>query len=50
LRTVGEIANRNDPSLMNAKEIIPNRYNSKSELVKEIKAGENILDFDLTSK
>jgi hypothetical protein len=50
LRTVGETANRNDPSLMNAKEIIPNRYNSKSELVKEIKAGENILDFDLTSK
>jgi len=50
LRTVNDTTNRNDLSLVNAKEIIPSRYNSKSELVKEIKAGENIVDFDLTSK
>ncbi len=50
LRALGETTNRNDPSLLNAKEIIPSRYNSKSELIKEIKTGENNADFDLTSK
>ncbi len=50
LRAVGETTKQNDPTLLNAKEIVPNRYNSKSELTKEIRSGENIADFDLKSK
>jgi len=50
LRTVGDSSNQFDPTLMNAKEIIPSRYNSKSELVREFKSGKNIADFDLKSK
>ncbi|MEQ1827295.1 MAG: hypothetical protein ABL921_15165 [Pirellula sp.] len=50
LRTVNESTKMNDPTLVNAKEIIPSRYNSKSELWKEIKSGKNNADFDLKSK
>lgn len=32
------------------KEVIPARYNIKSELVEEVKAGKNTIDFDLKSK
>ena len=31
-------------------EVIPQRYNTKSEISREIKPGKNQLDFDLTSK
>lgn len=50
LRTTGEKANQNDPTLVNAKEAVPSKYNSKSELVVEIKPGQNIADFELKSK
>ena len=50
LRSVGEKSNQNDPTLVNAKEAVPSRYNSKSELVVEIKPGENISGFELKSK
>jgi len=50
LRSVGEKSNQNDPTLVNAKEAVPSRYNSKSELVVEIKPGENIAGFELKSK
>jgi hypothetical protein len=49
LRSAGQ-ANSNDPTLVEAKEIIPIRYNLKSELTREIKIGQNQVDFDLTSK
>lgn len=39
-----------DPDLIAAKEIVPSRYNSKSELVAEIKPGKNVVDFELKSK
>jgi hypothetical protein len=32
------------------KEVIPARYNTKTELVEEVKAGKNTIDFDLKSK
>jgi hypothetical protein len=38
---------QNDPTLIAAKEIVPSKYNSKSELVAEIKPGKNALDFEL---
>jgi len=50
LRTVGEKTNQNDSTLVNAKEAVPSRYNSKSELLVEIKPGDNIADFELKSK
>jgi hypothetical protein len=51
LRAIGEKSNQNDPTLpVPAKEVVPSRYNSKSELVADIKPGENTQDFDLTSK
>lgn len=31
-------------------EKIPARYNTKSELIKEVTAGENVINFELTSK
>ena len=46
IRTVGALSNQNDPTLVNAKEVVPSRYNSKSELVKEMKSGENIANFE----
>ena len=50
LRTVGETTNQ-DPTLpVNAKEAVPDRYNSNSELTVDITPGENIANFDLKSK
>jgi hypothetical protein len=43
-------ANPNDPTLMDAKEAVPSRYNSQSQLVTELKAGVNKADFELKSK
>jgi hypothetical protein len=40
----------NDPTLVTAKEAVPSKYNSKSELVVEIKPGQNAADFELKSK
>jgi hypothetical protein len=40
----------NDPTLISAKEILPGKYNSKSELTVEIKPGKNTADFDLKSR
>ncbi len=39
-----------DPTLISAKEIVPAKYNSKSELKVEIKPGKNTADFDLKSR
>jgi hypothetical protein len=50
LRSVGEKTSQNDPTLVYAKEAVPARYNSKSELVVDIKPGENTADFELKSK
>jgi hypothetical protein len=33
-----------------AKEVIPERYNTNSELVKEVTAGENVINLELTTK
>jgi hypothetical protein len=43
-------ANANDPTLMEAKEAVPSRYNSQSQLIAELKAGKNSKDFDLKTK
>jgi hypothetical protein len=32
------------------KDPVPPKYNTKTELTKEVKAGENVIDFDLQSK
>jgi hypothetical protein len=50
LRATGEKSNQNDPTLINAKEALPSKYNSKSELAAELKPGANSVDFDLKSK
>jgi hypothetical protein len=50
LRPVGGASNPNDPTLMTAKEAVPSKYNSNSELVVVIKPGHNSSDFDLKSK
>jgi hypothetical protein len=51
LRSVGEKINQTDPTApVYAKEAVPGRYNSKSELVVDIKPGENIANFELKSK
>src|SRR5438874_7455269 len=47
LRTLSEKTNQNDPTLVPAKEIVPGKYNSKSELVVDIKPGANTADFEL---
>lgn len=41
--------NPNSPMIDITESIIPERYNTKSELTREVKAGENTLDFELTS-
>jgi hypothetical protein len=46
----GDKGSQNDPTLIAAKEIVPSKYNSKSELVAEIKQGKNAVDFDLKTK
>lgn len=43
-------ANQNDPELIAAKEIVPSRYNSKSELTVEVKPGPNSASFELKTK
>jgi predicted phage tail protein len=50
LRAIGQQANPNDPTLVNAKEAVPSRYNSKSELVADIKPRANTASFELKSK
>jgi hypothetical protein len=50
LKSTGAKTNANDPTLIEAQEAIPSRYNAQSELTVEIKAGENVADFSLTSK
>ena len=48
LRPTGEKSA--DPELIPAKEAVPAKYNSKSELTLEIKPGSNTADFELKSK
>jgi hypothetical protein len=50
MRAIGQTTNQNDPTLLNAKEAVPARYNSKSELLVEIKPGKNTADFEMKSK
>jgi hypothetical protein len=51
LRTAGDKSAANDPTLPTfGKEIVPAKYNSNSQLVVEIRPGENIANFDLKSK
>jgi hypothetical protein len=51
LRSTGEKNGQTDPTLpVPAREAVPGRYNSKSELVANIKPGENRSDFELKSK
>ena len=50
LRATGEKANPNEPTMIPAKEAVPSKYNSKSELAVEIRPGQNSADFDLKSK
>ena len=50
LRPTGEKANPNEPTMVPAKEALPSKYNSKSELTVEIKPGTNTADFDLKSR
>jgi hypothetical protein len=50
VRSSGDKANPNEPTLMTAKDIVPAKYNDKSELTVEIKPGKNSADFAVTSK
>ncbi len=49
-----DYAKQGDPSQYKKaaqfKELIPEKYNTKSELVEEVKAGSNTINFELTSK
>ena len=47
-RATGEKSN--DPTLISAKEVVPARYNSRSELVADVQPGQNVANFDLKSK
>jgi hypothetical protein len=47
LRAVGGKSNQVDPDLVPAKEAVPTRYNSQSELRVNIKPGKNKADFEL---
>jgi hypothetical protein len=49
LRTIGNVVDNGDLPVP-AKELIPVRYNSKSELKAELKTGDNTVDFQLKSK
>jgi hypothetical protein len=40
----------NDPTLIGAREVVPARYNSRSELVADLQPGQNVANFDLKSK
>jgi hypothetical protein len=49
LRSLGD--SQNDPTRPTpAKEAVPGKYNSKSELVVNINPGDNVADFELKSK
>jgi len=48
LRPTGEKSN--DPTMIPAREIIPAKYNTQTQLTAEIKAGDNVKDFELKSK
>jgi hypothetical protein len=50
VRSSSEQANPNEPTLSTAKDIVPAKYNTKSELTAEIKPGKNLADFDLKTK
>jgi hypothetical protein len=51
LRTIGDKAGPSDPTLpVPAKEAVPPRYNSKSELVVKLEPGENVANFALQTK
>ncbi|HEY2413132.1 MAG TPA: hypothetical protein VGI40_12860 [Pirellulaceae bacterium] len=50
VRSGNEKANPNDPTLMTAKEIVPSKYNSNSELSTEIRPGKNTANFDLKAR
>lgn len=50
LRATGEKANPNEPTMIPAKEAVPSKYNSLSELTVEIKPGQNTANFDLKSR
>ena len=50
LRPTGEKPNPNEPTLIPTKEVVPAKYNSKSELAANIKPGANTADFELKSK
>jgi len=50
VRSGSDKANPNEPTLMTAKEIVPGKYNTKSELTTEIKRGMNSANFELKSK
>ena len=47
-RATGEKSN--DPALIGAREIVPARYNSRSELVADVRPGRNVANFALKSK
>jgi hypothetical protein len=48
LHATGEKSN--DPTLINAKEAVPARYNRQSELAVDLKPGPNVANFDLKTK
>ena len=50
LRSGGDKTHQNDPTLVSAKEVVPSKYNSHSELIVDIKPGENSANFVLKSK
>jgi hypothetical protein len=50
VRSGGDKANPNEPTLMTAKDIVPSKYNSQSESIAEIKPGKNSVDFNLKTK
>ncbi len=51
LRNTGKGPTSDDPTIpVNSKEILPPRYNTRSELVAKIELGENSVNFDLKSK
>jgi hypothetical protein len=51
-KTGKQVVSKGDPPNMEDEtiQVIPPQYNQKSQLTKEIKAGDNKLDFPLTSK
>jgi len=50
VRTLSDKANSNEPTLMTAKDIVPGKYNTKSELTAEITPGKNVVNFELQMK